>query len=55
MIGLQPGHIVIIIFIAILIFAPARLVQLVRGFKSMFSEFRKESGDKSKNTKADRK
>ena len=47
MIGLQPGHIVIIILIAILIFAPTRLPQLVRGFKGMFSQFRKEVGGKN--------
>ncbi len=47
MIGLQPGHIVIIILIAILIFAPTRLHQLIRGFKSMSSQFRKELGGKN--------
>ncbi len=47
MIGLQPGHILIIILIAILIFAPTRLPQLIRGFKGMFSQFRKELGGKN--------
>ncbi len=46
MIGLQPGHIVIIVLIAILLFVPMRLPQLVRGFKGMFSQFRKEVGGK---------
>ncbi len=55
MIGLQPGHIVIIILVAILLFVPTRLPQLVRGFKGMFSQFRDEVRNKSrsKNTAAD--
>lgn len=42
--GLQPTHILIIIIIAIILFAPSRLPQLTRGIGQMFSEFRKEVG-----------
>ncbi len=48
MIGLQPGHIVIIILIALIFFAPSRLPLLTRGMFKMFSEFRKEVGNKPK-------
>ncbi len=44
MIGLQPGHIVIIILIALIFFAPSRLPLLSRGITKMVSEFRKEIG-----------
>ncbi len=52
MIGLQPGHIVIIILIAILLFAPTRLHQLIRGFKGMFAQLRGEVSNKGKNKDA---
>ncbi len=48
MIGLQPGHIVIIILIALIFFAPSRLPLLTRGITKMMSEFRKEIGNKPK-------
>ena len=46
MIALQPTHILIIILIALLLFLPSRLPQLARGFKAMFSQFRKEASGK---------
>jgi Sec-independent protein translocase protein TatA len=52
MMGLQPAHIVIIVLIAILLFAPTRINQLVRGFKSMFTQFRGEVSNKEKNKNA---
>ncbi len=48
MIGLQPGHVIIILFVALLFFFPSRLPLLVRGMKKMVSEFRDETTDKSK-------
>ncbi|MBI4790837.1 MAG: twin-arginine translocase TatA/TatE family subunit [Chloroflexi bacterium] len=42
MLGVQLTDILIIILVAVIIFAPMRLPQMVRGLKSMFSEFRKE-------------
>jgi Sec-independent protein translocase protein TatA len=48
MIGLQPGHIVIVVLVALIFFAPSRLPMLVRGMKKMISEFRDETSDKSK-------
>ncbi len=47
MIGLQPGHVIIILFVALLFFAPSRLPLLARGVKKMVSEFRDETSDKS--------
>ena len=38
--GLQPAHLLIIVIVGILFFAPSRLPQLVRGFGRMFAEFR---------------
>ncbi len=40
MFGLQPLHWLIIIFVAILFFAPGRLPELVRSLKKMAGEFR---------------
>ncbi len=40
MYGLQPTHLLIIVIVAVLFFAPSRLPQLVRGFGRMFAEFR---------------
>jgi Sec-independent protein translocase protein TatA len=48
MFGLQPGHIVIIILIALIFFAPSRLPLLTRGIGKMLSEFRKEISAKPK-------
>lgn len=48
MIGLQPGHIVVIVLIALLILAPSRLPSLVRGMGKAIFEFRKEVSAKSK-------
>ncbi len=48
MIGLQPGHIILIVLAALIFFAPSRLPLLARGVKKMVSEFRKEASDKSK-------
>lgn len=49
MIGIQPGHVIIIILVALLLFAPSRLPLLVRGVKKMISEVRDETSDKRKN------
>ncbi len=49
MIGLQPGHVIIIVLVALLFFAPSRLPLLARGVKKMVSEFRDETNDKSNN------
>lgn len=40
--GLQPTHVLLIVLIALILFAPTRLPQLTRGVTKMFSEFRKE-------------
>ncbi len=54
MIGLQPAHIVIIVFAAVLFFAPSRLPELARGVKKMVSEFRKEVKDPAPIEKAEK-
>ncbi len=41
MIGLQPIHILIIILIGLLLFAPGRLPLVIRGWKKMVSEAKK--------------
>ncbi len=46
MIGLQPAHIIIIVFVALIFFAPSRLPLLARGMKKMVTEFKKEASDK---------
>ncbi len=51
MLGLQPAHIIIIIFIALIFFAPSRLPSLARGMKTMVSEFRKGINEKNKDRK----
>ncbi len=38
--GLQPTHILIIIVVVILFFAPSRLPELVRGIGKAFGEFK---------------
>lgn len=48
MFGLQPAHIVIIVLVALLFFAPSRLPLLARGMKTMVSEFRKGLDSKNK-------
>jgi Sec-independent protein translocase protein TatA len=53
MIGLQPGHLVIIVLIALILFAPSRLPMFVRGTKKMISEIRAGMSDKSKNQDSD--
>lgn len=53
MLGLQPAHIVIIVLIALIFFAPARLPSLARGMKAMVSEFRKGINEKTKDRKPD--
>jgi Sec-independent protein translocase protein TatA len=52
MFGLQPAHIVIIILVALIFFAPSRLPLLARGMKTMVSEFRKGIDDKNKDRKS---
>ncbi len=51
MLGLQPAHIIIIIFVALIFFAPSRLPLLARGMKTMVSEFRKGINEKNKDRK----
>ncbi len=41
MIGLQPIHILIIILIGLILFAPGRLPLVIRGWKKMVSEVKK--------------
>lgn len=53
MIGLQPGHVIIIVLVALIFFLPSRLPMLVRGMKKMVSEFRDEISDKSKKQGSD--
>ncbi len=48
MFGLQPAHVVIIVLVALLFFAPSRLPLLARGMKTMVSEFRKGLDSKNK-------
>jgi|GEM_PF-4420510 Sec-independent protein translocase protein TatA len=56
MIGLQPGHVLIIILVALLLFAPSRLPMVVRGMKKMVAEFRDEvTKPQSQNPAADAK
>ncbi len=47
MFAIQPGHVVIIILVALIFFAPSRLPMVVRGMKKMVSEFRAEVKDKN--------
>ena len=55
MIGIQPTDILIIILVAVIIFAPMRLPQMVRGLKGMFAEFRKEVRQTDTSTEAPKK
>ena len=48
MLAIQPIHILVIILVALIFFAPSRLPMVVRGFKKMFSEFRDEVSGKGK-------
>jgi hypothetical protein len=54
-IAIQPTHILIVILVALVLFAPTRIPGLVRGAKNMVSEFRKEvsRNDQKKGTAAD--
>ncbi len=45
MIGLQPIHILIIILVGLIIFAPGRLPLVIRGWKKMVSEVKKGATD----------
>ncbi len=51
--GLQPAHIVVIILIALIFFAPSRLPSVARGMKTMVSEFRKGLNEKNKDRESD--
>lgn len=55
MIALQPTHILIVILVALVLFAPTRIPRVVRGAKNMVSEFRKEvsRNDQKKGTASD--
>ena len=56
MIGLQPGHVIIIIFVALIFLAPSRIPMVVRGFRKMFSEIRDEAtGKKAQDQETDAK
>ncbi len=50
MFGLQPAHLVIILFVAILLFVPSRIPELARSMKKMVAEFRKETSRPSNTT-----
>lgn len=54
-IAIQPTDILIVILVALVLFAPTRIPGLVRGAKNMVSEFRKEVGrnDQKNNAAAD--
>ncbi len=42
MLALQPIHIIVIVLVALLFFAPSRMPLVGRGFAKMISEFRRE-------------
>ncbi len=48
MIGLQPLHILLIILVALILFAPGRVPLVIRGAKKMVSEFKREVSAKDK-------
>ncbi len=54
MIGLQPTHIVLIVLVALVLFAPDRLPLVARGMKKMVSEFKKEASGKGEQSKSPR-
>ncbi len=55
MFGLQPAHIVLIVAVAIILFAPRQLPELGRGLAKAITEFKKgirETPDSSKESKS---
>ncbi len=48
MFAIQPIHIMLIVLVALLFFAPSRLPLLGRGFSRMIGEFRREVGSGKK-------
>ncbi len=48
MIGLQPIHILLIVLVALILFAPGRVPLVIRGAKKMVSEFKREVSAKDK-------
>ncbi len=54
MFGLQPTHLVIILVIALLLFAPSRLPELVRALGKTLSEFRASVMEMSQDTPSER-
>lgn len=53
MVALQPVHIIIILLVGVLFFAPSRMPLLGRGVTKMISEFRREIGSNGKKTADD--
>ncbi len=50
--GLQPIHILVLVIVALLIFAPGRLPEIIRGAKKGVSEFKSELSHKEKPAQA---
>jgi TatA/E family protein of Tat protein translocase len=53
MFGLQPVHLVIILFIALLVFGPSRLPDLGRAMRKTMDEFRAAAQEPAKGISAD--
>lgn len=53
MFGLQPAHLVIILFIALLVFGPSRLPALGRAVRKTMDEFRAAVQDPAKDAPSD--
>ncbi len=53
MFGLQPVHLIIILFIALLVFGPSRLPDLGRAMRRTVDEFRAATQEPAKDTSAD--
>ncbi len=53
MVALQPVHIIIVLLVGLLFFAPSRMPLLGRGVTKMISEFRREIRSNAKKTADD--
>ena len=53
MLGLQPVHLIIILFIALLVFGPSRLPDLGRAMRKTMDEFRAATQEPAKGGPAD--
>ena len=54
MFGLQPAHWLIILIVALLLFAPSRLPELGRALRQTFAELRSSLKEITQDTTADR-